>query len=525
MIPLISTQCAYVFALVTIYLRWDTVFLQALFNTKYVIMTSMQHHSSQKRQLIVRFLVYGLMTTSVVVIVSILMLVILGYSFNRTDGRIEQGGLLQFATTPSGARVTLDEAALPARTPTKSSVSASSHAVKMELADYRAWHKTANVRAGSIVWLSYARLIPNEVKTESLRDFPTLTGALASSDRKWMLLQTEAGSSSMLLANLQNKAVEYTTLTLPNDILTAAASEAPSTISLETWSGDNRFALLKRTYDTSKVEWLILDRADPTKSVNVTTSFGVNASKVIFGDNNGRTLFIRTDDIVRKVNLDDQTLSRPLVTNVDDFSVFKDETVVYSTKLDATEKRHVGYVREDMKAPQTIETYDNDGLQLRMAFGEYYGVRYVAIVHGTSLDIVKGTLPHDADKGELTVVSKQTVPGDVQKLGITRNGRFVVAQSPDSHLVYDIELRRADETKFTKPATAARELHWLDDYVLWSDRGDMLRFLEFDGANQQDIMPVAEGFSVTLSSDNKYVYGIVRTDKGFALSRGTLILN
>src|SRR3990167_3949783 len=101
MIPLISTQCAYVFALVTIYLRWDTVFLQALFNTKYVIMTSMQHHSSQKRQLIVRFLVYGLMTTSVVVIVSILMLVILGYSFNRTDGRIEQGGLLQFATTRS----------------------------------------------------------------------------------------------------------------------------------------------------------------------------------------------------------------------------------------------------------------------------------------------------------------------------------------------------------------------------------------------------------------------------------------
>src|SRR5690606_25995375 len=142
-------------------------------------------------QLIIRTLVYSLMTVSVVVIVTILMLIILGYSFNRQDGRLEQGGLLQFASIPSGATVTLNEMKLGSRTPSKTNADARSHSVRMDLSGYRAWHKTMDLRPGSIGWLSYARLIPTEIKPQVLREFPTLGGALASSERNWMLLQED----------------------------------------------------------------------------------------------------------------------------------------------------------------------------------------------------------------------------------------------------------------------------------------------------------------------------------------------
>ena len=72
----------------------------------------------------------------------------------------------------------------------------------------------------------------------------------------------------------------------------------------------------------------------------------------------------------------------------------------------------------------------------------------------------------------------------------------------------------------------ATPLKWLDDYSLWADYGGTLRLYDFDGANQQAIMPVVQGteFNVTLSQNNKYLYAIAKTDNGFTLERARMIL-
>src|ERR1700740_1025714 len=94
---------------------------------------------SKRRKPLVRTAVYSFMTLTVIVIVSLLMLVVLGYSFNQKDGKLEQGGLLQFESIPQGATVTLDEMKLGPQTNTKSTVDTGDHSVSFDRNGYRTW--------------------------------------------------------------------------------------------------------------------------------------------------------------------------------------------------------------------------------------------------------------------------------------------------------------------------------------------------------------------------------------------------
>lgn len=487
----------------------------------------MYHQKSKRRQLLARAFVYSFMTISVITIVVILMLVILGYSFNRQDGRLEQGGLLQFNSIPSGARVTIDDVMQGSLTPSKASVEAKSHSVSMTRAEYRPWQKTIDVTAGGIGWLSYARLMPNTISTDPLRVFPQVTAAVASPERKWIAIQEDATSPAITLVNIESATPKYTTMTIPSSLITPAQTNTPQSFSIDSWSDNENYLLVKRTYDTDKTEWIVIDRANPDQSVNITTTFAIAASKIIFGERGGRDLYAQTDTIVRRINIDNQTLSGALASNVAEFSVYDQSTVLYTTLPNPTDnnQRTVGYIEQGMNQAETIRSYPAETTNLHIAFGRYFDKRYVAITHGTSLDLLSGTLPRGTTESSLRSEMSHTLASDNVRLTLSRNSRFVVAQDANGYTTYDIELKKTDTTVFKAPATIDKPLQWLDDYSIWSGRGDVLRFYDFDGANQHDIMPVVEGLDVTLSGDNKYVYGLTRTDDGIAFQRGRLILN
>lgn len=488
----------------------------------------MYQRTSRRRQLIGRILVYSFMTLSVVTIVTILMLVILGYSFNRQDGRLEQGGLLQFASIPSGAIVTLDGLQLGSRTPSKASnVDAKDHTVQMDIDGYRSWQKSILVQAGGIRWLSYTRLIPNDIRPETLRTFPKVAASLASSDRKWIVFQEDSASATFTLANIEGEMPKYTALTIPNTVVTATQPNTAQSFAFDSWSNEERYLLVKHVYNNDKVEWLLVDRADPLKSINLSTTFAIAPTKVVFGNGSGRDLYVQTDDIVRRINLDQQTLSRPLASNVEEFSIYSEDTVVYTTRPDATREnqRHVGYFEDGMEAGEILYSYPADTPNVHVAVGDYFFKRYVAVTHGSVLELYSGTLPRGTTKANLRQEMSATLAKDTLRLNFSHNGRFVVAQSAAGYTTYDIELKKTDTTAFKRPVAVERKLQWLDDYMIWNDAGGILRFYEFDGANQQDIMPVVEGQTAILSGNNKYIYAVAPTETGVSLQRARLIID
>ncbi len=484
----------------------------------------MNRQVSKQRQPLVRTAVYSFMTLTVTVIVALLMLVVLGYSFNKKDGKLEQGGLLQFSSIPSGAAVTVDELKLGSQTDTKSTVVVGNHFVSYNLPNYRTWQKTIGISAGQIGWLSYARLIPKTVTPQTLHGYTNLTGSLASYTRKYMLLHEAAEQPVFTLVNIQNDTLRYDTLTLPTSSYTAPTAGKTQTFTLDSWSDDDNAVLVRHAYDDNKTEWLLLDRNSPEKSINISASYGVTPTKVQFAGTGNRLLFVRTDDVVRRINLDEQTLSRPLATKVDTFTAYDDKTIIFATTPNDKSQRTVGYAAVDIADPQTIATYPADGQPLYESMADYFNQRYVAIAYGQTLTIQTGTLPTPNNHGSLKQVTSQTIPAGVSSLAISRNNRFVVAQLSDGYATYDIELKKFDKTTWAYPATAPHTLNWLDDYMLWSDNSGQLRFYEFDGANQQTIMPAAEGFAASLSQNDKYIYAIAKTDKGYELRRAQLVL-
>lgn len=471
-----------------------------------------------------RTAVYTFMTLSVTVIVSLLMLVVLGYQFNQKDGKLEQGGLLQFYSIPTGAQVTLDEMKLGSLTNTKTTVDSGNHFVTFSDNGYRVWQKSIMVKPGQVAWLSYARLIPQTITPESLQTYAVLTSALASPDRHYMLLHQAADQPAFTLVDIQNDTPKYSTLTLPVGSYTAPSAGKKQSFALDSWSGDNQVVLIRHTYDNNKMEWLLLNRNSPDQSIDLNTTYAISPSRIEFAGGNHSLLFVQNGDIVQRINLDEQTLSRPLVTNVRDFTTYDDKTIAYSTKVDAKSQMSVGYAAIDIPQPQTIATYPADKKPLFAALSQYFGQSYVGIVHGNDMTVLTGTLPTPNNKGSLKQYGEHTLPDGTWNLEVRGSDRFIVATLLNGYATYDLELQKYDETTWKYSAKSQRPLQWLDDFMLWSDYGGTLRFYEFDGANQQDIMPAAEGLAVSLSVNDKYVYDIAKTDKGYVFQRARLIL-
>lgn len=484
----------------------------------------MKRQVSTEHQTWLRTAIYSFMTLTVTVIVALLMLVVLGYQFNQEDGRLEQGGLLQFESIPSGAMVTLDQARLGSLTSTKSTVESGHHFVTFDKEGYRQWQKSITITPGQVGWLSYARLIPKTITPKTLHDYKTLSGALAAPSRHYMLLQEAADQPVFTLVNIQGDTLRYDALTLPTGSYTPPAEGKTQTFTLDSWSDNDRAVLIRHTYDDTKTEWIWLDRSSPEKSIDINTTYAVSPSRVMFAGTGSRLLFVQTGDIVRRINLDEQTLSRPLATHVDNFTVYDDKTIMYTTTPDGKSQRTVGYAAVDVEAPVAIATYPADGQPLFATMTKYFSQRYLAVVHGETLTIETGSLPTEHDEGSLKKFASHEVSAGVTHLEISGNDRFVVATLPDGYATYDLELKKFDKTAWANPVQTTEKLHWLDNYMLWSDYGGELWFYEFDGANRQKIMPVAEGFAVSLSSNEKYVYGITKTDKGYELRRAQLIL-
>jgi hypothetical protein len=484
----------------------------------------MYHPPSKRKQVIQRIAIYSFMSLTVISLVAVLIFIMLGYQFNRNEGRIEQGGLLQFNSRPTGGTVTIDGASFGTRTPSKTTLTAGQHFITMERKGYKNWQKSVNVIAGSVLWLNYTRFIPNELKPTQVADFSTVTSTSVSPDSKWMAVKEAADTAVVQLMSLSGDTVKRTSLQLPTSSYTASSAGKAQSFELVTWDPDSRYLLVKHIYDDTKLEWLIVDTQNVNETKNITKLFTIDAANILFSGNNPMILYALIGTDVRRVDIGAETLSRPLASNVAEFSVYEDSTIVFSGLVDPqTKSRSVGYYDERSDKVRTVRSYTDDGgMPLHFAIGEYFNETYFAISYGEKIDILKGSL---SDPAQAKQIAGSTIVDSAQYLSISTDGRFVVAQNGGTYVVYDLELKKSNTTTLKGTSEVRQKLRWLDTYTVWSDRDGMVRLYEFDGANQHNIMPVTPGFNVTLSPDETYMYGIAQSaDGGFHLQRVRMIL-
>ena len=489
----------------------------------------MYHPPSKKKQIATRFIVSGIMTLSVILLVTILVFLLLGYRFDSKDGELTQVGFMQYDTVPNGATVEVDGETLSGNTPTKGSVLPGTHEFVMWDNGYETWRKSLTIASGTLTWLDYARLIPKERPVESVISVDSLSDSLASPGGRFMIAQTAPSAASFVLFDLRDgEDVTQETLTLPADIYSQAEeTEVNHQFRLMEWDQSGRYVLVEHRYDDAS-EWLVVDTEDITETTNVSESLNVDIDEAHLSGTNGSILYAKTGGDVRKLDLLNGTISRPLASNVDSFSLYGSNTVSYVTlpSADEPKQRTVGVVTEGDERPLVLRTVTNPDVSLEVATTRYFDQDYVVIAEGKKIEVLRGdypTLPEDL-KTSLRLYAEFEFSRDVQWLDISDNGRFVLVQTGDRFTSYDLERMTLAPEATLAGEGASRELQWLDNYYVWSDRSGQIAMREFDGANQHMINDVVPGFDATLSTNNEFLYSIGKTEDGFQLQRVKLIL-
>lgn len=478
-----------------------------------------QHDKSQKRRTITLVITYIIMTLAVAAISFVCIMLVLGYRLDLKNGDVEQGALLQFRSFPSGASINLDGENLSFSTPGKKNVSAGNHTISYEFPGYEKWQKSFKTHASELLWLNYARLIPQKLVTTNLKTYPQISNMLPSPDKKWLIVQHAPDSPEFTLVDVRDdKKPVFSTLTLP-EVSYSPANGQPHRFELKEWDFGARYVLVKHTVG-STVEYLKIDRtsSEPQTVINISTKLGLAISDIHFSGTSGVQFYAQETANIRKLDVGVGTISQPLVKDVTSFKLFKDDVIAYVQKT-SDEGQNVGMYLNN-KAIR-VASYDPT-MPVYVDVSEYFSDYYLAVGRGTSVEVFMNPEQKDHRKRIIAV----TMPVTQQWLRFASSGRFVAAGSGSQFTTYDIETKNINNINMPGSAADAKKpLQWLDDYYLVSTANDDVRITEFDGMNQHVITSSMPNLPVSLSDNGKLLYNVAKQQDGsFALQATKLTL-
>ena len=477
----------------------------------------MQRHgrSTRKRNAIL-FFTYGLMTLAVAGISAVCIMLVLGYRFDFKSGGVEQGALMQFRSFPTNATITLDEKPLAFRTPGKENVEVGSHSVTMNLKGYHEWRKELTIKPQELRWVNYARLVPKDIKTETVKEFPTIAGVLPAPNHKWIAMLTSPEVPELTLVDIRDKEKPvFTQLRLPEGSYTQVEGE-PHAFELVEWDFGARFVLVRHTVGAVS-EYIRLDRTDSDKTVNISTKLGVNPEDIHFSGTSGNVFYALESGLIRRLDSGAGTISQPVVKNVASFKLYSSSTLAY-VKQPVEQRVEVGVVVGDKVS--RVATYD-DTLPVQVDISEYFSDYYLMIARGSSVIIMK-----NPDQKNATRFASIKTVSTVDWAKLSNGGRFAVAGTGSQFTTFDIETREKHDVNLPgTPLNATKPLQWLDDYHLISTADNNIRMTEFDGANQHVLGSTVSGFAVTLDDRGEVLYSVDKTQNGaYALRAARMVI-
>ncbi|MDR1970024.1 MAG: PEGA domain-containing protein, partial [Candidatus Nomurabacteria bacterium] len=432
----------------------------------------MHKRRTRSQQIAKRFFTYGVMMLLVVLGVALCLTWAMGFRIDWNDGKLTQVALLQFNSVPGGATIDINGEVLPTRTPTRATVKTGETTVIMSLQGYRPWSKTVNMLPSGVVWLSYARLIPDSISTDTTRNFGSIKEIRESPDNKWLLIRHtdndhcgDSGISgkvcpemlregylampfTLTLANIDDpKNVRFTDLPIPSDKITLPTSDQDEKFSIVEWGPNSRFILIKHTVDKI-TEYLRLDRANPGAVKNLTRDFGMQITEPHFSGINENIFFALTDTNLRKFDYGNNTASAPLVSNVQNYRLFKNGRLAF-VSVEKKNNRNIQSVGiYDDGRVTTVQTYLKVEPTLTILV-RYNNVDYLAVARLGKVTVYPKPLEKDSQIQPIFPNSLDRIDW----LDSSPNGQFILAGSEgrltsldlDTKLGYSFEINGVDK--------------------------------------------------------------------------------
>lgn len=452
------------------------------------------------------------MGLSVIAIVFVLMLVAMGFSFSENGG-LEQSGLLQISSRPSGATVEIDGETQFSRTEISKMLSSGQHHVKISKSGYDSWESDLDIDAGLFTHVDWVRLFPLNPEVTDVANFKQARLISFSTDRK-NLLYSEQNSANLYFINLQNKDIKKEKISLATILGVDKDIAKTANISVTSWNDAGNKVIILWTQE-SGANWILADLEKPENSINLTAKFGVDFSKILISNDSASKLWGVEAGNLHVIDITNSTISAAVATGVTEVANNKD-VVAYIATVSATPsvetpsastvKQTLNVLKEGETGPTVVADFSDRNIQnATISMGTYWSEEWLAYSLDKEIFVLGGKYPsfEKPTKDSLKSIVKRELNYAPTMISHDPEQRIIVFGG-ETHLT-TVDTETKDYYDINLPGNAS--INWLDDYILWQNEENKIIIRDFDGNNRRELISKTDNqLPICLTENNKWLY-------------------
>ena len=455
---------------------------------------------------------YVLMTVIIGIGTVILVYEAYGFGYNRETGQVVQNGLVFLDSAPVSSDIYINGQKHESGTDARLVLPANQYKFELKRSGYHDWQRSLYLQPGSLERLVYPIMVPTSFSPKTSSEITFMDPLYSQSpDRRWLLIQAQTSAVNSLAFELFDTSVkpnpQKSTLQLPVNIVRAAGGKLTEV----EWSSDNKHALLQ--YDTEgSVEFILVDREEPSRSLNINNRLNVAPSIVMLKDKKIDQLYIhnQTAGSLSIANLNQGIIAQPFLQKVIAFKPYGNDVISYITENPSSAGTVKAIIWEkgqsyNMQTLQAGELYLID--QARFD-GHWY------FVFGSNkqerVAVYKDPQASIKSQNKTTAVPMLSLNiTNPQFLGFSANARFISVQSGQEFVVQDLEAKENFKYKIDAPLTG--RMRWMDGHRLLGISSGKAYMFDFDGINRHLLINSALSAGAYFDRDYRQMY-VVGTD-------------
>jgi hypothetical protein len=457
-------------------------------------------------------LITGYILIAIAITIATLLLVESAYGFGLAqNGTVIQNGLVFLSSQPNPANVYLNNKLTSYTTNTRLFLPSGVYKVELTRNGYRPWNRTIVFEAGSVEHFDYPFLFPTTLTTKKIHTYDSAPGlATQSPSRQWLLIEQPGSMTNFDLYDFSNPASpKMTTISLPSNLLSKATTS--ESWQFDEWADDNQHVLLTHVYD-GKTEYILVDCADPSQSVNLTTMLGTNPTQLTLNNKKYNQYYVynaASDNSIETATLATGNVLTPYLQDVSAYQSYGSNTMLYVTS-DGAPSGKVLLKLLSGNQTITIRTLPVSPSYLLDLTG-YSGELYVAAGATSEGQIYIYPNPigqYAAQQGTIVPSQVLNVP-QANYLSFSDNAEFIVAEHNSSFAVYDIENQKTYDYTKNLPLDAPQlNASWMDgDRLVYTSGGKLIVF-DYDGTNQQTLMSESPAYLPDFTTNYDYIVSL-----------------
>lgn len=456
-------------------------------------------------------LIVGYILVGIAIVLATLILLYQAYGFGLgKNGQVVQNGFVFVSSQPGGADIYVNGKLNQNTTNTRLQLPEGTYHLAIKKTGYRPWQRIIPVAGGNVYRYDYPILIPQSLQTTSIATYQAAPAfATQSPDRRWVLVQR---SESLLnfdvydLSNFRQVTTNETQISLPASVL----SSTSGTWKLTDWSNDNRHVVLQHDYSGGS-EYVLVDRTDPAKTVNLTKTLGLKTGDILsLIDNKFDRYYIFNAGAktVDAASLDSGTTWTPELTDVLEFKPYGDSMFLYATDKDAPAGK-VETMLKDGEATYEIRQVAA-GAPYLLNLAQYDGDWFMAVGSRAENAVYVFKDPEAVRQADSL---KNLVPTQVlhiaapNYLQFSANTRFIMTENGTNFSVFDAEYNKNYTYAAVEPLDPA-EPHatWMDGDRIMYVSGNKVFFFDYDNINPQLIVSASPTYLPFFDRDYRNLY-------------------